>query len=145
MTAKHVVSIFVVTKVCRLHFWYVVVSLAGTWDMVKGLRRVDFDKVALNHSALLQWWLTMRKGYMTRKPALAMLRCQRIETFQWDHVKRPHWCERQFGITAKLMDTDRCSNDKKLTSLETLNYITMCLHIAKEIIKVLMSNGKCRH
>ena len=28
-------------------------------------------------------------------------------------------------ITAKPMDTNRCSNDKKLTCLKTLNYITM--------------------
>ena len=49
------------------------------------------------------------------------------------------------AMTAKPMDTNRYSNDKKLTSLETLNYITMYLHMAKETNKFLMSNGKSRH
>ena len=80
-------SAFVIRKVCSLLFWYVVVSLAGIWDMVQGLKRVDFDNAALNHSALLQWRLTMGKGYMTGKPAQATLRCQRIYTLQRDHVK----------------------------------------------------------
>ena len=43
------------------------------------------------------------------------------------------------------IQTDISSNDKKLTSLETLNYITMYLHMAKETNKFLMSNGKSRH
>ena len=49
------------------------------------------------------------------------------------------------AMTAKPMDTNRYSNDKKLTSLETLNYITMYLHMAKETNKFLMSNGKSRY
>ena len=47
-------SAFVIKKVCSLFFRYVVVSLAGIWDMVQGLKRVEFDKAALNYSALPQ-------------------------------------------------------------------------------------------
>ena len=42
-------SAFVIRKVCSLLLRYVVVSFAGIWDMVQGLKRVDFDKAALNH------------------------------------------------------------------------------------------------